>query len=393
MPIHTKNAQSLQEGRYLIAHPLVRSEWLHEIAEAWWVGRAKQHQERREQPCLIAEIHMPLTGSALTRQLQPVLQTLLALQGHPQYLQLQDMFSEQAAHYFVFGLPQGQSLAGLMHTEAMKEEDVRWCCLSVIEALHTFAHLHARKGMKQRAYGGIHPSYLVLKTMSSDTRWILSQPALLLASGALDTVHKPHHFSSFFPYYPPEFSGQGDIRADLYALLACAYHALTGVHPHTQRQKGGAIQQAQWLNARVSPRMNAILTKGLHANSQERYQHPAELYEALGRNPAVLTTSLSVYRQHAPVATTPPTEPQQRLEGKPISVGTALTGPPSDLRQQPSMGGLPPFIFGPAEPKETAGHLRIEDLPPFSAAHEWRTALCWIGGLTLLEVVMLHFAR
>ncbi|GHO59217.1 hypothetical protein [Ktedonobacter robiniae] len=392
MSLQTREHMRLQDGQYTLVRPLERSAWSDSFSEVWWLARSTLRQNEQglaSTERLIAEVRAPLTGATLTKQLQPMLRTLLALQGHPQHVQLQDMFSEHASHYFVFASPHGQTLGTLMQRNSLLEEDVRLCCLAVIESLHAFAHVQAQQGMASIAHGGITPHHVIATRSVFGPRWIVSQPSLLLASSVMNMRGEAHVSSSVFPYYPPEFQGQGgDTRADLYALLACAYHALTGTHPGRQRQDGGAIPQAQWLNANISTQMNAVLAKGLHPHPEERFQHPAELYQALGGEQRSLEEAHNSQRRVLAAAQSPAYQRQG------VAVGAGASSAPSGKRPSVQTAGWPtPLTFEPAEPETKTLLPHPEDFPPLPALHEWRTALCWLGGIAVCETALLVLAR
>ncbi len=71
-----------------------------------------------------------------------------------------------------------------------------------------------------------------------------------------------------------------DVRSDLYALIATAYHVVTGSIP-TTLQGRDTIPSARQLNPTVSKQLDTILLRGLQPLASQRYQNPATLRQDL----------------------------------------------------------------------------------------------------------------
>jgi serine/threonine protein kinase len=118
----------------------------------------------------------------------------------------------------------------------------------------------------------IRPEHILESGQSG--RFLLTNFSVILAGDAQQLIAgiEPQRLSA---YAAPEFGRELiDGRSDVYSLLATAYHAVTGSVPAIT---GGVIPQAQRLNPNVSRQFDAILSKGLHPNVQQRYQRPSEL--------------------------------------------------------------------------------------------------------------------
>ena len=110
------------------------------------------------------------------------------------------------------------------------------------------------------------------------SHFFLTNFSIVLAGGATQFIAGMER-SRLSPYAAPEFvRGVVDARTDMYSVIATAYHAATGVVP---TGISGSIPPAQRINHALSSEFDAILTKGLRAVANQRYQRPSELRQDL----------------------------------------------------------------------------------------------------------------
>jgi serine/threonine protein kinase len=255
---------ALRGGRYRVQELQARQDWPTGAFEATWVGR----DFRREMQVVIREVAIPGTTPEQVLPIMHIATTsLLSLQRYPHVAPIMDAFKDEGRSFFVFGLVQGETLMDrLRHLQhPLPEQEVMDFCLQMTEVLETLSQ-------KSLVHGAIRPEHVYRSY--SGSRYILSNFSILVAGKGTKFVTGG---ASPSPYTPPEFAqGLIDMRSDIYAVLATAYHLVTGNVP-----SGNATPPAQSVNPAVSPAFSRILAKGLHFSLQQRYQHPSQLRQDL----------------------------------------------------------------------------------------------------------------
>src|SRR5206468_2975732 len=123
--------------------------------------------------------------------------------------------------------------------------------------------------------GGRHPH---IPTLWNAFSGCAPHFSVVLAGGATQFVSGIDR-TRLSPYAASEFvRGVIDVRSDLYALMATAYHVVSGSMP---TGVSGSIPQAQRLNPNISAQFDAILGRGLRPIASQRYQRPSELRQDL----------------------------------------------------------------------------------------------------------------
>lgn len=263
----------LQNDRYRLRGMLERREWNAGVCEMVW---AAQDLQRGGAPVIMCEVVI-LEGGSIT--IQSMLRTatigLTSIGRHPNVPTLWNVFSEQGRHFFVFEPIEGESILDRMRLSgrALPEADVIECCLQIIEVLELLT-----QQSPMIVHGSIRPEHICI---APGGQYLLTNFSTVLAGGAIQLLmrggERPAYSS---PYIAPEFTqGMVDVRSDIYALLATAYHAVTGSMP--TRLQNGELPSAQQLNPLVSTALTQILAKGLHTNVNARYHSVRELRQDL----------------------------------------------------------------------------------------------------------------
>lgn len=285
-------AARVRSGRYQLQEMLDSQRWPSGIIETSWAGRDFRSGGTSVTLC---EVVLPDASSpAAYTLLRNATHTLLAAGKHAGVPTLQDVFNDENRTYFVFDDVKGESLQVRMRRlgHPLLEQEVVAMCLQVSELLEHFA-----SQSPPLTYGQIDPAHLYLSPGRS--QFLLDHISPLMAGGAVPLIKEMASTRSL-PYASPEFAqGMVDGRSDLYALLATAYYALTGIVPPAS---AGLIRPARQLNAAISPEFEAILAKGLHPVPQQRYQRPSELYQDLLTVHARVISGNLVAPQPPPVA-------------------------------------------------------------------------------------------
>ena len=300
---------------------------------------------------------------------------------HAQIPTLWDVFSDQGRHFFVFEPLEGESLLARMRRtgRAIPEQEIIECCLQMLEVLEQFS-----QQSPPLVHGLIRPEHILESRQSG--RFVLTNFSVLLAGDAQQLIAgiEPRRLSA---YAAPEFGREHiDGRADLYALLATAYHAVTGSVPAIT---GGVIPQAQRLNPNVSRQFDAILSKGLRPDVQQRYQRPAELRQDILSMRSVLGSIAVPNNAPAPFAGN-----AQRFEAtSPVKNGPTSKTASDDVSQLlPNMMATA-FIDDLGDPDAKTLLPRPEALPPMTASNDMLFAGIWIAAILLCLIVLVMFSR
>jgi serine/threonine protein kinase len=228
-------------------------------------------------------------------------------------------------------------------------------------------------------HGFIRPEHILITRDGSQC--ILTNFSIVLAGGATQFIAGIDR-SRLSPYTAPEFvRGIVDVRSDLYSLVATAYHAVTGSVPTTE--VSGFIPQAQRLNPNVSPRLDAILTKGLRAVPSQRYQRPSELRQELLSLRSLNESLLPRSDMLAGVRTERPVQAQMPQP--------AQTAPDGVAQILPSI--LAPAVEVTDEQERKLLLPRPEELPAMKERNDVQDAVFWLVGMVLCLIVIVVLSR
>lgn len=381
----------LRNGRYGLHELQSRQEWQAGAYEAIWLA---QDAQRPGALVTLCELFFPENNSLkMQTMVRSATRVLTAIGRNPHVPTLWDAFSDQGRNFFVFEPMEGESLLGRMRRtgRALPEQEVIECCVQMTEVLEMLA-----QQSPPVIHGQIRPEYIV--ALRGGTQFVLTNFSPVLAGGAtylvagIDRTH-------LTAYTAPEFTrGVVDPRTDLYALLASAYHAVTGSVPVVN---DGGVTPAQRLNPTISPQFDMVLTKGLRANPAQRYQSAAELRQDLL---AVRSANGNVsFRGNEPVgirragAANAANMMNAAREPQPVQRGM-------DARNTPSADGgvseLLPTMMASAigedaheEPEHRLLLPSPESLPPLAVRNDWAIAAYWLVGLLVCLIVLVILSR
>jgi serine/threonine protein kinase len=369
-------ARTLQGGRYRLLEQQGQRYWSESVYERWWLVQDLEAADSRHQT--ICEVVLPESGFTLQKKLQPAIKMMLSIGSYPSIARLVNVFQEGGHAFFVFEKPLGESLQNRMlrTRRILTEQEVITCCLHIVEVLD-FLSRHA----PPIVHGCITPEHIVAVQVGTEParfRWVLTNFSLTVACGTMPSLASREGLP-LSPFFPTECArGIFNAQTDLYALLAVAYYAITGVIP----MSGGGIIPARQINPAVSQRFSDLLEKGLAPVAQARFQQPSELYQTLGGNPAPdVVVSSGQRRAREMVAQIVP-EPVLSS-----SRSLAQSTLPSIIPSQPGSET-------PATKDERSALFPIpEKLPLLQGYHDVFGATGWIIGILLCEVILLVAAR
>jgi len=257
----------------------------------------------------------------------------------------------------------------------MMEQDVIECCLQMTEVLELLA-----QQSPPLIHGLIRPEHILVGRTGS--QYMLTNFSIVLAGGATQFVSGIDR-TRLSPYAASEFvRGVIDVRSDLYALMATAYHVVSGSMP---TGVSGSIPQAQRLNPNISAQFDAILGRGLRPIASQRYQRPSELRQDLLAMRSVsgkLVPGSAGQDLGQPLSRVADSaEKGQKFEPAPVppvpdSVAQALQSlAPDDDENQRLL--LP----------------RPEELPPMEERNNLLRAAIWLGAIAVCLVLVIVFSR
>ncbi|MEO8973048.1 MAG: protein kinase [Ktedonobacteraceae bacterium] len=366
----------LRSGRYRLYEMQERQDWLSGVFEARWVA---QDAQRAGSQVVIRELVLPENSSVMMQSsLRNATMALSQVGRHPHIPTLWDAFSDKGRNFFVFEPFDGESLLSRMRRtgRAMSEQDVIECCLQMTEVMELLA-----QQSPPLVHGLISPEHIL--SARNGSQYALINFSLVLAGGATQFVSgiDRTHLSS---YTAPEFMrGSIDGRSDLYALMATAYHAITGSVP---AGVSGSIPSAQRLNPTISPEFDAILTKGLRPVVAQRYQRPSELRQDLlaMRSVSGSLVSGAVQRPLATSATS-----SRTLQTQPPSAVDAAT----QDAFKPVAQALQSFVTADDDDEQKQLLPQPESLPPMPHSNINMATALWLGSIILGMIIVIVMSR
>ncbi|TMD54195.1 MAG: hypothetical protein E6I93_07350 [Chloroflexi bacterium] len=353
----------LRGNRYRLQELQERQDWLSGVFEATWVGK---DSHRAGGLVTICEVMLPEGTSVMTQSILRTATITLANVGrHPRIPALWDAFSDQGRSFFVFEPIEGESLYQRLRYSGrpLSEQEAIECCLQMTEVLELLS-----QQSPQIVHGLIRPEHIVVGRNGS--HFFLTNFSIVLAGGATQFIAGMER-SRLSPYAAPEFvRGVVDARTDMYSLIATAYHAATGVVPTGIT---GSIPPAQRINHALSSEFDAILTKGLRAVANQRYQRPSELRQDLL---ALRSVSGSL------VSSSPASRNGQRVQEAPQRNANDLL-PPLPIR----------LTTDDADEERVLLLPRPEDLPPMKASDDRVNAALLLSAILVCFIVLVILSQ
>ena len=363
----------LRNGRYRLHELQERQEWLSGVHEATWIA---QDAQRGASQVTISELILPeISPVVMQSTLRTATMALTSVGRHPHIPALWDAFSDRGRNFFVFEPAQGESLLNRMRRtgRALPEQDVIECCLQMTEVLELLA-----QQSPPLVHGLICPEHILVGRAGS--QYVLTNFSIILAGGATRFVSGIDR-SRLSPYAAPEFvRGVIDVRCDLYALMATAYHAVTGSIP---TGISGSVPQAQRLNPNVSPQFDAILGKGLRPIASQRYQRPSELRQELLALRSVSSTLVPGTGQGLSQPSTRVYNNAQRRQ---------QAEPGSSQRVPDAVAQALQSLVPEDEEEQKLLLPRPEELPPLEEKNDMLHAAIWLTAILVCLVLIVMFS-
>jgi serine/threonine protein kinase len=266
-------------GQYILLEPLGEG-------GMGQVFKARHQKMRRIVALKVIRKEAAANAEALKRFGQEI--EAAAQLSHPNVIQAYDANEVDDVHFFVMEYVEGTDLSQLV--KRLGKRPVPLACDYIRQAALGLQHAHER-GLVHR---DIKPSNLLLTYQTSIVKILDLGLARLRLAGAEGTGHLTATGTVMGTpdYIAPEQardSRGADIRSDLYSLGCSMYYLLAGQPPFpdgnfTEKLLKHTLDPPPSLTKfcpEIPPAVEAIVTKLLAKNPEDRFQTPAELADAL----------------------------------------------------------------------------------------------------------------
>jgi serine/threonine protein kinase len=268
---------------------------------------------------------------------------LLARLHHPALPRVSDHFSEGDGQFLVMQFIPGDDLSEMMTRKRgpFPADQVLTWADQLLDALD---YLHTQD--PQIVHRDIKPQNLKLTSRG--------QIILLdfgLAKGQAGDISRVTTAASIFGYTPnyaplEQIQGLGtDTRSDLYSLGATLYHLMTGVKPPDALTRAAALVNGQpdpltpasVANPAIAREVDAVLTRAMAQNREQRYANAADMRKALHETEQA-STVVNRGEAQTVILPTPPKTVSTRTQTV-ARQKTVSTGETTVVRPIPSGGG------------------------------------------------------
>ncbi len=198
---------------------------------------------------------------------------ILATLDHPAVPEIFDYFSEDNRSFLVMEFIAGKSLEELLESseELLEEELVLEWSLQICNVL---GYLHSNKP-NPIIFRDLKPSNIMLDHHDR-IRMIDFGIAKVFQSGERGTMIGTEGYSP-----PEQYRGEAGPASDVYSLGATLHAMLTRQDPRLEPPFSFAERPIRGINPEVSPTFEAIVTKALSYNTEDRFPSAIEMGEAV----------------------------------------------------------------------------------------------------------------
>ena len=205
---------------------------------------------------------------------------LLATLQHPAIPRVYDFFEEGGRLYLVMELIGGKDLETVLEENRKPIDEARvgrWA----VQICEVLSYLHNHK-----------PEPIVFRDLKPSN--IMATPEdriVLIDFGIARNLTRADRKGTIIGtegYSPPEqYRGVAEPVGDLYALGATLHHLLTASDPRLETPFTFHERPLRQLNPKVSPELDAVISKALEYDMTKRWASAAEMREALIRTPTL----------------------------------------------------------------------------------------------------------
>lgn len=268
-----------------------------------------------------------------------------ALPNHPNIVTVHDVGQQDGITYVVMEHLEGQTLQQVLQQKGSLSPETAGSIVGQIAGALDFVH---RRGM---IHQNVTPANVWLDQYG---RVILTDPGLAGTAHEESSITHAGMLVGSPEYMSPEQAEgrQVDHRTDLYSLGVVLYRMLTGSLPFQGSTPLATLHAVYYetpvpprqINRALSPAVEAVVLKAMAKNPDQRFQHGAEMAEAL-RAALAETTWVSATESRPAQQASRPGSAQEPMETPPP---IHSTGPGSELEVPDSQLHPPP----PPPPQE-----------------------------------------
>jgi serine/threonine protein kinase len=198
---------------------------------------------------------------------------LLATLNHPSIPRIYDYFTEENRSYLVLEYVHGKDLEAIIseNNGFLSEEQVLTWGIELCEVL-SFLHNHKPDPI---IFRDMKPSNVMIDH-NGDVKLVDFGIAKTFQFGQKGTMIGTEGYSP-----PEQYRGEATPLADLYALGATLHHALSRRDPRMEPPFSFEERPLRKINPAVTPEMDAVVTRSLQYNPEDRFQTAAEMKDSL----------------------------------------------------------------------------------------------------------------
>jgi outer membrane protein assembly factor BamB/tRNA A-37 threonylcarbamoyl transferase component Bud32 len=221
---------------------------------------------------------------------------LLATLHHPAIPKVYDFFEEHGRIYVILELIPGQDLEAVLDEAGgpLPEDRVAPWAVQLCDVL---SYLHSQQ-----------PEPIVFRDLKPSNIMVTPEDRIVLIDfGIARNLTRADRKGTVIGtegYSPPEqYRGIAEPTGDLYALGATLHHLLTASDPRLETPFTFHERPLRQLNPRISPPLEAVVTRALEYDMTKRWNSAAELRAALMQTPTLAPLVPNTPSQVAPSGT------------------------------------------------------------------------------------------
>ena len=221
---------------------------------------------------MVNQARDPLVRKTIVRNFEREA-NILATLHHASIPRIYDYFTNESRSYLVIEFVDGKDLEEILNdtdTFLTEQQVVTWA----IELCDVLSYLHSHEP-EPIIFRDIKPSNVMIN-QHSHVMLVDFGIAKHFQSGQKGTMIGTEG------YAPPEqYRGEANHLADIYALGATLHHLLTRKDPRLEAPFYFADCPIRKINPSVNPEIEAVISKALLYNPEDRYQSASEMRDAL----------------------------------------------------------------------------------------------------------------